>query len=44
MLSWRVSSVRGDVIVVDAVEGEIVLRKEEGSPADEAQKTAEMSL
>jgi len=34
----------GDVIVVDAVEGEIVLRKEEGSPADEAQKTAEMSL
>ncbi len=34
----------GDVIVVDAVDGEIVLRREEGSPADEAQKTAEMSI
>ncbi|MDT8899207.1 ATP-dependent Clp protease ATP-binding subunit [Thermanaerothrix sp. 4228-RoL] len=33
----------GDVIVVDAVDGEIVLRKEESSPA-EAQKTVEMSI
>jgi ATP-dependent Clp protease ATP-binding subunit ClpC len=33
----------GDVIVVDAIDGEIVLRKEESSPA-EAQKTVEMSI
>ncbi|WP_322805467.1 ATP-dependent Clp protease ATP-binding subunit [Thermanaerothrix sp.] len=33
----------GDVIVVDVVDGEIVLRKEEGSPT-EAQKTVEMSI
>jgi len=33
----------GDVIVVDVVDGEIVLRKEEGTPA-EPQKTAEMTI
>lgn len=33
----------GDVIVVDVVDGEIVLRKEESSPT-EAQKTVEMSI